>query len=99
MADGGAVQSVVSQGAGVPPLAAVSEARGGEYRCLHRAGEGAAVVCIRIEASDMPTRNVNLTEDLDRFVEREVESGRFENASEVVQKALQLLKEEESYED
>jgi len=32
----------------------------------------------------MPTRNVNLTDQLDRFVQRKVESGRYENASEVV---------------
>ena len=28
----------------------------------------------------MPTRNVNLTDELDHFVLQEVESGRFENA-------------------
>jgi antitoxin ParD1/3/4 len=31
----------------------------------------------------MPTRNVNLTDELDRFVLTKVESGRYENASEV----------------
>ena len=36
----------------------------------------------------MPTRNVNLTEELDRFVLAKVESGRYENASEVVRAAL-----------
>ncbi len=35
----------------------------------------------------MPTRNVNLTPELDRFVLSRVESGRFENASEVVRTA------------
>ena len=35
----------------------------------------------------MPTRNVNLTDELDRFVAK-VESGRYENASEVVRAAL-----------
>ena len=32
----------------------------------------------------MPTRNVNLTDELDHFVLQKVESGRYENASEVV---------------
>ncbi len=43
----------------------------------------------------MPTRNVNLTQELDRFVLSRVESGRFENASEVVRAALRTLEREE----
>ena len=43
----------------------------------------------------MPTRNVNLTEELDRFVLAKVESGRYENASEVVRAALRSLEREE----
>jgi antitoxin ParD1/3/4 len=43
----------------------------------------------------MPTRNVNLTEELDRFVLRKVKSGRYENASEVVRAALRTLEREE----
>ena len=39
----------------------------------------------------MPTRNVNLTDHFDRFVESEVESGRYSNASEVVREALRLM--------
>ena len=47
----------------------------------------------------MPTRNVNLTEELDRFVLTKVDSGRYENASEVVRAALRILeREEEQYE-
>jgi antitoxin ParD1/3/4 len=47
----------------------------------------------------MPTRNVNLTEELDSFVLSKVESGRYENASEVVRTALRLLeREEQEYE-
>ena len=42
----------------------------------------------------MPTRNVNLTEELDRFVLEKVESGRYENASEVVRAALRTLERE-----
>jgi antitoxin ParD1/3/4 len=43
----------------------------------------------------MPTRNVNLTEELDRFVLAKVRSGRYENASEVVRTALRTLEREE----
>jgi antitoxin ParD1/3/4 len=43
----------------------------------------------------MPTRNVNLTDELDRFVLAKVESGRYENASEVVRAALRTLELEE----
>jgi antitoxin ParD1/3/4 len=43
----------------------------------------------------MPTRNVNLTEELDSFVLAKVESGRYENASEVVRAALRTLEREE----
>jgi antitoxin ParD1/3/4 len=43
----------------------------------------------------MPTRNVNLTPELDSFVLARVKSGRFENASEVVRSALRTLEHEE----
>ena len=47
----------------------------------------------------MPTRNVNLTSELDNFVLENVESGRYENASEVVRDALRVLqRENEQYE-
>jgi antitoxin ParD1/3/4 len=47
----------------------------------------------------MPTRNVNLTEELENFVLAKVESGRYENASEVVRAALRTLeREEQEYE-
>ena len=47
----------------------------------------------------MPTRNVNLTDALDSFVLAKVESGRYENASEVVRAALRTLeREEQQYE-
>jgi antitoxin ParD1/3/4 len=47
----------------------------------------------------MPTRNVNLTDELDQFVRSKVESGRFENASEVVRAALRSLdRDERQYE-
>ena len=43
----------------------------------------------------MPTRNINLTGHLDRFVERQVSSGRYSNASEIVRVALRLLEQDE----
>jgi putative addiction module CopG family antidote len=43
----------------------------------------------------MPTRNVNLTAELDRFVATKVKSGRYENASEVVRAGLRTLEREE----
>ena len=43
----------------------------------------------------MPTRNINLTDELDNFVLAKVESGRYENASEVVRAALRTLEREE----
>jgi antitoxin ParD1/3/4 len=43
----------------------------------------------------MPTRNVNLTDELDRFVTKKVKTGRYENASEVVRAGLRTLEREE----
>ena len=43
----------------------------------------------------MPTRNVNLTSELNRFVATKVKSGRYENASEVVRAGLRTLEREE----
>jgi antitoxin ParD1/3/4 len=43
----------------------------------------------------MPARNVNLTDEPDSFVPAKVESGRYENASEVVRAALRSLEREE----
>ena len=43
----------------------------------------------------MPTRNVNLTKELDRFIARSVKRGRYANASEVMRSALRLLEREE----
>jgi antitoxin ParD1/3/4 len=45
----------------------------------------------------MPTRNVNLTPELERFVLAKVDSGRYENASEVVRAALRTLEREERH--
>jgi antitoxin ParD1/3/4 len=43
----------------------------------------------------MPTRNVNLTHELDRFVAKKIKTGRYENASEVVRAGLRTLEREE----
>ncbi len=45
----------------------------------------------------MPTRNVNLTDELDRFIAAKIESGRYENASEVVRAGLRSLEREEQH--
>ncbi len=47
----------------------------------------------------MPRRNVNLTDKLDRFVLEKVESGRYQDASEVVRAALRILEREEQQYD
>jgi antitoxin ParD1/3/4 len=43
----------------------------------------------------MPTRNVNLTKELDRFITKSVKSGHYANASEVMRCALRLLERDE----
>ena len=43
----------------------------------------------------MPTRNINLTSELDEFVVAKVKSGRYGNASEVVRAGLRTLEREE----
>ncbi len=43
----------------------------------------------------MPTRNVNLTDELERLVQAKVKSGRYENASEVMRAALRALERED----
>jgi antitoxin ParD1/3/4 len=44
----------------------------------------------------MPTRNVVLTDRQAEFVERLVESGRYQNASEVLREGLRLVEDQES---
>ena len=41
----------------------------------------------------MPTRNVNLTDHFNRFVEAELSAGRYRNASEVMRAGLRLLEQ------
>jgi antitoxin ParD1/3/4 len=47
------------------------------------------------EETIVPTRNINLTEHLHDFVERQLASGRYSNASEIVRESLRLLEEQE----
>jgi antitoxin ParD1/3/4 len=47
----------------------------------------------------MPTRNVNLTPELDRFVATKVDAGLYANASEVMRAALRLLERDEMEQD
>ncbi len=41
----------------------------------------------------MPTRNVNLTDDQDAFLEKMVKAGKYQNASETVRDALRGLQQ------
>jgi antitoxin ParD1/3/4 len=43
----------------------------------------------------MPSRNVSLTTELDDYVERCVQSGHYDNASEVIRAAIRELKQAE----
>ena len=43
----------------------------------------------------MPARNVDLTDELDSFVPEKAQSGRYQNASEVVSAVLRALEREE----
>jgi antitoxin ParD1/3/4 len=43
----------------------------------------------------LPTRNVNLTDELEGFIQARVENGQYQNASDVVRSALRALEREE----
>ncbi|MGD0631803.1 MAG: type II toxin-antitoxin system ParD family antitoxin [Terracidiphilus sp.] len=43
----------------------------------------------------MPTRNINLTPELDRYVAERIESGQYANASEVLRAGLRVLEQSE----
>ena len=43
----------------------------------------------------MPTRNINLTPEMDKFVARRIREGRYANDSEVLRAGLRALEEDE----
>jgi antitoxin ParD1/3/4 len=43
----------------------------------------------------MPTRNINLTPQMDRLVETKIRKGQYANASEVIRAGLRALEEDE----
>jgi antitoxin ParD1/3/4 len=43
----------------------------------------------------MPTRNINLTPQMDSFVDQKIRSGHYANASEVVRAGLRALEQDE----
>lgn len=43
----------------------------------------------------MPTRNINLTPEMDRYVDAKIRSGQYANASEVLRAGLRALEEDE----
>jgi antitoxin ParD1/3/4 len=43
----------------------------------------------------MPTRNVSLTDELDSYVEQAIQSGHYDNASEVIRAAIRALRQSE----
>jgi antitoxin ParD1/3/4 len=43
----------------------------------------------------MPTRNINLTPEMDQFVDSKIQSGQYANASEVLRAGLRALEEDE----
>lgn len=43
----------------------------------------------------MPTRNINLTPEMDQFVEEKIRSGQYGNASEVLRAGLRALEQDE----
>jgi len=52
-----------------------------------------------LESRNMPTRNVVLSEHQHQLVETLVQSGRYQNASEVLREGLRLIAERERRED
>jgi antitoxin ParD1/3/4 len=43
----------------------------------------------------MPTRNINLTPEMDKFVDAKIRSGQYANASEVLRAGLRALDEDD----
>lgn len=43
----------------------------------------------------MPTRNINLTPEMDQFVDAKIQSGQYANASEVLRAGLRALEQDD----
>lgn len=43
----------------------------------------------------MPTRNISLTAELDKYIEESVQSGHYANASDVIRAAIRALRQSE----
>ena len=43
----------------------------------------------------MPTRNINLTPEMDKFVDAKIRSGQYANASEVLRAGLRAMEEDD----
>jgi antitoxin ParD1/3/4 len=50
---------------------------------------------LELTGADMPTRNINLTPQLDGFVEAKIRQGQYANASEVLRAGLRALEQNE----
>lgn len=61
-------------------------------------GRGRFGVCGRIWGQEhaMPIQNVNLPEGLAEFIRRRIESGRYQDAGEVIRAGLRLLEQQEA---
>jgi antitoxin ParD1/3/4 len=53
-----------------------------------------AGILILIQGEAMPTRNVSLTAEQDAFVEKVVQAGEYQNASEAIRAALRVLQQQ-----
>src|SRR5205807_1629099 len=52
-----------------------------------------SVISCSAKRSEMPTRNISLTAKQDAFVEKVVQAGEYQNASEAVRDALRVLQQ------
>jgi antitoxin ParD1/3/4 len=55
----------------------------------------ANIIMMIERAYSMPTRNINLTPEMDQFVDAKIRGGQYANASEVLRAGLRALEEDE----
>ncbi len=78
----------------LPSKAAVPETLPARTECRNLANLANWVILLRPEGRrGMPTRNINLTDEQDAFVERMVKAGRYQNASEAMRDAVRGLQQ------